>query len=87
MNHHTLRLAGSPISNFSADSRLEKHVLVMAYHQNPHVPGIVPTASWRYGLFENLSRREYADVLPARIIHEGSWRKRADAMRDGHSEP
>ena len=22
----------------------------------------------------------------ARIIHEGSWRKRADAKRDGHSE-
>jgi hypothetical protein len=29
---------------------------------------------------------EYAHGL-ARIIHEGSWRKRADAMRDGHSEP
>ena len=27
------------------------------------------------------------DQVLARIIHEGSWRKRADAMRDGHAEP
>ena len=66
------------MNNFSADSRLEKQGLVMAHHENPHVPGIVLTASWRFGPFENLSRRECADDLPARIIHEGSLRKRAD---------
>ncbi len=52
------------MNNFSADSWLEKHGLAIAHHENPHVPGIAPKASWRYGLFENLSRREYADVLP-----------------------
>jgi hypothetical protein len=31
-------------------------------------------------------RRQISSML-ARIIHEGSSRKRADAKRDGHSEP
>jgi hypothetical protein len=29
---------------------------------------------------------DFVNSLLARIIHEGSWRKRADAKRDGHSE-
>ena len=52
------------MNNFNADLWLEKQGLVMAHHGNPHVPGIVPKASWRYEPFENLSRRKYADVLP-----------------------
>jgi hypothetical protein len=52
------------MNNFSADLWLGKHGLVMAHHGNPHVPGIVPKASWRYGPFKKLSRRKYADVLP-----------------------
>jgi hypothetical protein len=52
------------MNNFSADLWLGKPGLVMAHHGNPHVPGIVPRASWRYGPFENLSRRKCADDFP-----------------------
>jgi hypothetical protein len=46
---------------------------------------IQPVLVFHAQLFVALA--DFFSILLARIIHEGSSRKRADATRDGHSEP
>ena len=86
--HDTLISSSNTQGNFSLVSDARSHAtighLVVACH-NGREPGRMKALEQGLGPINRSAGTENQCPL-ARIIHEGSSRKRADAKRDGHSE-